>query len=835
MSSPKTKLRTVADVISRLKWSSDNDDASTIVLGYDDRIHGPMEKALQDYKPIKDGGDIPEHRIWYVRRMIETTIDKAVLWDRLGRVDRVFGSGNGGQVAISPETLDHVASAIQTMDRLDIEKKERRALKDKQRALKAKKRAAKAAALNYLAANSSKTEGNGATTKRVMRYEWKPIPWYMYSDETQQWKAGSASDDEPSSVTTLTSSESPRRQGNELTIITWNVLFDLYDNELQDHEERWSLIGTILESHHADVIALQEATPAFVSILLSQSWVKQNYGCTASPAHTDTVDSSGNLLLWRKDALVPLDGGVFVCVDSFRQCSLLACLEQVDESETSPILLVTNVHLLANKANASDSGSRALARRRELAAVIGQLQKVEQNVVRTGRAAQPLIVGDFNTSDENDSVFCGNENTFIDAWPMLMLDEPGYTFDPTCNVRAARTQSLTKSSGGSKRLDRMYLAKRLTKVEKDDLLLQPVAVDMVGSVDTGIIGGDETPPSDHFGLKGLFQTREFNQSDTERPTSCLRYPGFNAWAANAGLSPDTLLALVLDESELLGPDLFNKTSTLPVPHITLLHGFVELSSGGSCDFARHAIRDAIDSVQDASEANWALRFNESSLDVFEHRSSATLIARPDIRHPTMQWLMQLYKALTTTFQQCHEQESRFDEGYSPHVSLGTFGAAFAARAEASKRIEDDRWVKGDIAIPVYALTIFERSYIDGKFYAIASVPFKRSFNCNVSASLKPFLHDACASLTCNFKGQCSGVLLEIQRACQDVAGDAVHATLSIYGSLAIDAALPQFSDVDAVIELSAVGAKAVPFSSDESGTSYLGEVANRIKVSRSEL
>jgi poly(A) polymerase len=791
-----------------------------------------MEKALQDYKPIKDGGDIPEHRIWYVRQSIDSnvsSVDQAVFWDRIGRIDRVFGSGHGPNMPISPETLDHVDKAIANMVRLDLEKKERREKRENERAVKAKKRAAKVAALNYLATtsnHSNKTES--CCTKRVLRYEWKSTPWYTYSSKTQQWIVG----DKDSNDSMYLPVTSRRRQDDELTVITWNVLFDLYDYELQDHEDRWSLIGTILERHDADVIALQEATPGFVSILLAQSWVKEDYACTASPWHTDTVTSSGNLLLWRRDALVPMNA--FVCVDSFRRCSIMASLELLDESPSStPVFLVANVHLLANKGDSNQSsagGSRAMARRRELAAVIGQLQRVEQDLVRNGRNTQPMIVGDFHTCDADDSIFGGTERdkVFADVWPILQQDDPGYTFDPTCNKRAARTRSLTNSNGGPKRLDRIYLAKRdmCSKRTKNDLLSRPVTITMLGRDDART----ETPPSDHFGLKATFQVAQLNHSSGRRPTPCLWFPGIrNTWAANASATNDTLLALVLEGSDKI-PDLSNKTSTLPIPHITLLHGFVELSCGGFYDFAIQGIREAIDSAQVTCKDQWLLRFTESSLSVFEHRASATLIARPDIDHPTMKWMMQLYKSLTNTFQQCHEQESRFEEGWCPHVSLETFGTSVAARAESSKRTEGGWWIQGEVSLPVYGVTMFERNSADGKFYAVASVPFKSGSPTNISNDLaEALLDDACLSLACHFKGRSSGILSELQRVCQSVVGDAVRVEISVYGSFRMDASLPQFSDIDAVIELTANGGMTDSLSEDKTGTTFLGKVVNRIR------
>lgn len=813
MSEPKSKLRTVADVIARVRWSSEY-SADTIVLGYDDRIHGPMEKALLDYRPIKDGGDIPEHRIWYVRTTLvdgtdmnnSAIVDGSILWEKLGRVDRVFGSGNGAHRPISSDTLNYVSQAINTMAQLDREKQERRALKEKQRAVKARKRANKAAAIQYLA------NKNETSTQRVLRYKWIPTPWYAYSMEAQEWVKGSRADSCCESI-----KDSGIREPRNITIVSWNVLFDLYDNELQDHEERWILIGTILERNNVDVIALQEATPKFVEIFLSQSWVKEQYAATASPAHTETVDASGNLILWRKNMLAAKDHGVFVCVDSFRQCSVMACLESVwaTTGSTSPVLMVTNVHLLANKPN---EGSRALARKRELASVLGHMHLVQRELIRSGKKVQPMIVGDFNTSDADDSLFGTSiDALLVDVW--LTLEQgPGYTFDPATNVRAARTQALTDSSGGPKRLDRILLAgsNKEDSAEKS-LWAKPVAVSLIGRNDNS---EGELPPSDHYGLKACFQL-------DERPQSYMSYrdPGFNLWAANAPSTPDTLLAIVIDDSKLLGKEVVNSTSTLPVPHITLLHCFVDLSSSNFRELAIQTIREAFDAAEDARR-ECALRFTESSLDVFEHRASATLIARPDMQHPSMTWLVDLYKLLTTTFQQCHDQESRFNEGWTPHLSLGTFGQAMVAREEASRRIKDGRWIHEATNVPVDGVTIFERSSADGTFYAVASVPFERDGNIGGSLS-----SNSISSFASNFRGSSSGVYWEIQRACKAVAGDSVHVNLLMSGSHALGAALPMLSDLDAIIEIAATDdSKVISLWSEEDGIRFLGDLAARIKV-----
>jgi hypothetical protein len=138
---PKVKLRPVRDVLHRILWdtsSSDNDssnnnnnnngmplDPSQIVFGYEDRVEGgPKECLVADYREIDAGGEIPEHRILYVRRLTapasdSTTIHEAdILWDKASRVDRLFGSGNTAAGRIPATSLATVRQGAATMRRL---------------------------------------------------------------------------------------------------------------------------------------------------------------------------------------------------------------------------------------------------------------------------------------------------------------------------------------------------------------------------------------------------------------------------------------------------------------------------------------------------------------------------------------------------------------------------------------------------------------------------------------------------------------------------------------------------------------------------------------------
>jgi hypothetical protein len=132
MPEKKAKLRTASDVISRLRWShgeqhqhrheeeENTNHNGLVMMGYRDRIVGPLEKAVNDYISAKTDGDIPEHRILYLRCAADDQpLEEQILWDRAGRVDRIFQSGNGPDAKVAPETLEAVREAKVNMIRVE--------------------------------------------------------------------------------------------------------------------------------------------------------------------------------------------------------------------------------------------------------------------------------------------------------------------------------------------------------------------------------------------------------------------------------------------------------------------------------------------------------------------------------------------------------------------------------------------------------------------------------------------------------------------------------------------------------------------------------------------
>lgn len=168
----KTKLRTARDIISRLRWSEEQ-DCEKVYVGYDDRMNGPMETPVASYKSIHDGGEIPEHRILYFRRAAveeeemndedtavttinRGTISQSLLWDKEGRVDRLFGSGLGRYTEASEATVQHVLEAMANMKWVQEKLKSRKRDQETREARREYRNAQTAAAVQNPATASSK-------------------------------------------------------------------------------------------------------------------------------------------------------------------------------------------------------------------------------------------------------------------------------------------------------------------------------------------------------------------------------------------------------------------------------------------------------------------------------------------------------------------------------------------------------------------------------------------------------------------------------------------------------------------------------------------------------
>lgn len=83
VSEKKKKLRTISDVLHRIKWDPEF-DPSLFTIGYEDRFCGIQEVSFEEWEALES--EVPLHRVQYFKR------DGNVVWDRKSRTDLLFKS-----------------------------------------------------------------------------------------------------------------------------------------------------------------------------------------------------------------------------------------------------------------------------------------------------------------------------------------------------------------------------------------------------------------------------------------------------------------------------------------------------------------------------------------------------------------------------------------------------------------------------------------------------------------------------------------------------------------------------------------------------------------------
>ncbi|MFJ8856258.1 poly(A) polymerase [Streptomyces sp. NPDC102437] len=248
----------------------------------------------------------------------------------------------------------------------------------------------------------------------------------------------------------------PEPASGPLTLLTWNTLWDRYDSDRIDTARRRPLLLDALRVADADVIALQEAEPALLALLLAAPWVRDGYTFWADPAGRDVADC-GLLLLSR----VPVrEAGLHVLGPHKAVAAVV-----VDGPDGPVTVAVTH---LSSDHSADGAGRRDA----ELADLATGLAAVEGDVA---------LLGDFNDGGDTPQDRLG----MADAWSRVHgADDRTPTFDPSANPLAA----VSSLSGRASRLDRV-----LVRSER----LRPASAVLLGDVPAP----DGLYVSDHFGVR----------------------------------------------------------------------------------------------------------------------------------------------------------------------------------------------------------------------------------------------------------------------------------------------------------------------------------------------
>ena len=470
-----------------------------------------------------------------------------IVWDRRERIDLVFGSGNSPAADLA---------AIQA------------------------------------ACIPPASEAPAPAAPRRGHAEFAAIPCLRFDPGTNAWRPV----DGPHADLALES----------LAVLTYNVLYDLYEAEHIYSPERRVACRALVQANDADIVALQEVTPEFWTELLAEPWVRERYHVSAGPDALG-LRPYGQALLSRWPLALELHNF------SAQKKLLLGQLHLAGRP-----LTIAAVHLTSNqKDGASDKRAEQLA---VLAARLAQ------------RPGDALVVGDLNfgDGDENQQLAAAG---LVDVWQQLHPHHPGFTFDPVANPLAA----LMSRSGRAARFDRVLL-------RAAGSVLTPIDVVRIGDRPIGERLGQSMFASDHFGLCSLLQVAA--------PRSA---------AATIDAAPVHRSALVIVPPERVWDPIqairavHDPAHARWMPHINLVYGFIPEGL-----FAQAAALIA-PLLRDLPPIR--LRFSE--LRRFDHRGSTTVWLAPICDPPGA--LVNLQRTLAALFPACVEQAARGE--FNPHLTV----------------------------------------------------------------------------------------------------------------------------------------------------------------------
>ncbi|WP_225409143.1 poly(A) polymerase [Stigmatella hybrida] len=439
-----------------------------------------------------------------------------------------------------------------------------------------------------------------------------PIPAYRYDAHAEAW-----CEDVPPDTVDTEALPSPEA----LTVATFNVLFDLYDAELIDTRRRIPEALSLLRSVDADLIALQEVTEPFLRMLLATPWIREHYFLSDGPVAA-TVKPYGQLLLSR-----------------FPFASLRQCVFTRDKRviagelrlKDGPVWVATP-HLTSNRTASPDSARAA------------QLRTLVDWANALGpQAPDVVLAGDFNLGEDAAEAQVFTQEGFVDVWPLLRPEEPGFTFDPERNALA----TAMTVTGRRQRLDRVLVRSRSGR-------LTPRAVSLFGETP---LPPPEAPAggplftSDHFGVRCVLRLDE---------------PRAHPPAASRALSAvpvhESAVVLIPPEAQW-GPlqalrAQHDRNYQRWMPHVTLLYPFIP---------EEHFL-EAEALIEEALRSIAPFQVTLTSFDFFEHRASVTAWLQPeDQPHGA---LKALQAALEAALPHCDEQGRKSERGFTPHLSVG---------------------------------------------------------------------------------------------------------------------------------------------------------------------
>lgn len=305
---------------------------------------------------------------------------------------------------------------------------------------------------------------------------------------------------------------------DEIKIITFNILFDLYEPEITNLDLRLPLISSYLETQKASIICLQEVVPKSYEYLLQQDWVKDNYYVTDY-----NFGKYGQITLTK---YLPTSIN-FLVLNTMKK----VVITEFQDVSFHP-LQIFNFHLTSTMAKDS------LKKRSE------QFQKIIDSF---NHDANIMLIGDFNC-DEHE-IPMDKLSSFIDGWTQIHnKTKNGFTYDTEINPLA---KFFSQDKIKQIRIDRIMYLKR------PDTTLDISSIEMFGNDST-----QTQFMSDHSGL-----TAEFSFKNDTKSLNLIH----NSYSA---------IVLPLELWGLVQPirKRYDENYNKHPPHITVFSKFFDLNS-----------------------------------------------------------------------------------------------------------------------------------------------------------------------------------------------------------------------------------------------------------------
>jgi endonuclease/exonuclease/phosphatase family metal-dependent hydrolase len=237
----------------------------------------------------------------------------------------------------------------------------------------------------------------------------------------------------------------------EVRLLTWNVWFGSHRFD----ERRDALLAELLR-RRPDVIALQEVTRGLLRALLAEPWIRAAYQISELEVLNYEVVILTRLPVRRMATVeLPTQMGRRLVIAE------LACG-----------LTMATVHL---------ESTRGEARMRAT-----QLGMIQPALVE--RYEDVVLAGDMNFQPGDPMETAVLDPGFVDVWPALHPDAPGYTIDTDVNTMLLQA----KRTPAHQRIDRVFTRSPRWHAR---------SIELVG---TQPIDREGTFTSDHFGLETVF-------------------------------------------------------------------------------------------------------------------------------------------------------------------------------------------------------------------------------------------------------------------------------------------------------------------------------------------